>query len=98
MADGVLLEQETGSRRTGLWKLPALPEMKKFPKKLHTSTYTITRYRVTLHVHAAALQRSGTPSLPHSVIPLTELANLPMPSPYRRALEAVMKGAGEAQP
>ena len=90
-AEGVLLEQETGRRRTGLWKLPALPEMKKLPKMLHTSTYTITRYRVTLHVHAAP---SPLPSLHHSIIPLADLASLPMPSPYRRALNAVLAMCG----
>ncbi len=86
-ADGVLLEQETGSRRTGLWKLPALPEMKRFPKILHTSAYTITRYRVTLYVHAAPSRQTILSSLHHSIIPFSDLTSLPMPSPYRRALE-----------
>jgi A/G-specific adenine glycosylase len=87
---GVLLEQEKGPRRTGLWKLPVLPEMKKLPKTLHSSAYTITRYRVTLHVHAAGTKISTAPPLHHSIIPIRELAHLPMPSPYRRALNAVM--------
>ncbi|MCE9518203.1 MAG: A/G-specific adenine glycosylase [Verrucomicrobia bacterium] len=90
-AAGVLLEQETGSRRTGLWKLPALPVMKRLPKTLHTSTYTITRYRVTLHVHAAPSHQISLPSLHHSMIPLSDLTSLPMPSPYRRVLEALVK-------
>ena len=88
--DGVLLQQETGSRRTGLWKLPALETDAKLPPVLHESTYTITRYRVTLHVHAAPKSSSKTPTLHHSIIPFDELVGIPMPSPYRRALEAVL--------
>jgi A/G-specific adenine glycosylase len=51
---GVLLEQETGSRRTGLWKLPALPEAHhdQPPSVLLKASYGITRYKVTLWVHA----------------------------------------------
>lgn len=90
---GVLLQQETGARRTGLWKLPALPESGKLPSVVHKSRYTITRYRVTLWVHGAPVLASiqsliteGTVRLiPHDV-----LADLPMPSPYRRALNAVL--------
>lgn len=87
----VLLEQETGSRRTGLWKLPALPRMKKPPKTLHRSAYTITRYRVSLHVHAAPPHHSTTPPLHYSMVPASALASLPMPSPYRRALETLLR-------
>lgn len=88
---GVLLEQETGSRRTGLWKLPALPEIDHAhpPAVLLKTSYGITRYKVTLWVHAPpALCR-----LPqsHRYIPLAELAELPMPSPYRKALEQLLK-------
>ena len=88
--DGVLLQQEIGARRTGLWKLPALPEVKKKPRELHTSAYTITRYRVTLHVHAPPQMKSKTLPLHHTIFPLCDLAHLPMPSPYRRALNAVL--------
>lgn len=88
----VLLEQETGNRRTGLWKLPALPPTGKPTKTLHRSTYTITRYRVTLHIHAAprTLRLPASPHVPRSFVPPPILASLPMPSPYRRALETLL--------
>jgi hypothetical protein len=56
-SSGILLEQETGSRRTGLWKLPALPEPFHGPPPpvLMRSHYGITRYKVTLWVHEAAI-------------------------------------------
>jgi A/G-specific adenine glycosylase len=88
---GVLLEQETGSRRTGLWKLPALPEAHhdQPPSVLLKASYGITRYKVTLWVHAQPGQGKWPET--HRYIPLTELAALPMPSPYRKALERLLK-------
>lgn len=88
--EGVLLQQETGSRRTGLWKLPALEETGKLSPVLHQCSYMITRYHVTLHVHAAPRLKQAAPASHHSIIPFTKLADLPMPSPYRRALVAVL--------
>lgn len=85
--DAVLLEQETGSRRTGLWKLPPLPENgAKLPPVLHKMSYGITRYRVTLWVHEAP---DEVPS-GGQFIEEHALATLPMPAPYRKALTVVM--------
>jgi A/G-specific adenine glycosylase len=92
--EGVLLEQEAGGRRTGMWKLPELPDSSDLPAVLHRSRYTITRYRVTLWVHAAPEKRWMRPllKLPRiRFIPEDQLPHVPMPSPHRRALEAVMK-------
>ena len=90
---GVLLQQETGRRRTGLWKLPELPETRSLPPVLHKSLYTITRYRVTLWVHESPppsvlkhLLQDGC----HRMIEEGHLSELPMPSPYRRALKALL--------
>ncbi|MFM7606080.1 MAG: A/G-specific adenine glycosylase [Prosthecobacter sp.] len=89
---GILLEQETGSRRTGLWKLPALPDLfhDTPPPVLIRTNYGITRYKVTLWVHEPPRGFSTWPAS-HQVIPQVELAALPMPSPYRRALLALLK-------
>lgn len=87
--NGVLLEQETGNRRTGLWKLPALPPAEKQPPLLHKARYGITRYRVDLHVHLPPEQIQPTAS--QHYIPLEELPSIPMPSPYRRALIAAIQ-------
>jgi A/G-specific adenine glycosylase len=89
---GVLLEQETGSRRTGLWKLPALPTTPsaKLPPVLQKSSYGITRFRVTLWVHEPPAGLPKPWPATHRCIPYTELETLPMPSPYRRALEKLL--------
>jgi A/G-specific adenine glycosylase len=89
--EGILLEQETGNRRTGLWKLPALTEEDSLSGVLHKATYGITRYKVTLWVHSAPSSISPGPA--HRFIPLDELPTLPMPAPYRKALEAVLRAA-----
>lgn len=91
-ADGILLEQETGSRRTGLWKLPALPDSvaTEPPPVLHKTSYGITRYRVTLWIHEPPTSIMIWPQS-HRRFPPAELSQVPMPSPYRKALEAAMQ-------
>lgn len=88
--EGVLLQQESGKRRTGLWKLPELPALPKPPAVLHRSKYTITRYKVDLWVHAAPDKAGVTSPEGLQWIPLAKLEALPMPSPYRKALNAVL--------
>lgn len=96
-AQGVMLQQETGKRRTGLWKLPALPETGKLPPLRHKAAYTITRYRVTLWVHEAPpskVLKSLFTDPTMRFISDEELSQLPMPSPYRKALRALLVDAG----
>jgi len=89
---GVLLELETGKRRTGLWKLPALPasHAENPPPVLLRTQYGITRYKVTLWVHESPAQPTAWPDT-HRIIPLAELEAIPMPAPYRRALRELLE-------
>lgn len=91
-AEGVLLEQETGARRTGLWKLPALPEnfATAPPPVLLKMNYGITRYKVTLWVHEFPATAPQDWPENHRLIPHRELATLAMPSPYRKALDKLL--------
>jgi A/G-specific adenine glycosylase len=88
-AAGVLLEQETGKRRTGLWKLPALPEGTSTAVLLKAN-YGITRYKVTLWVHASPPPSEPWPAT-HRRVSRAELATTAMPSPYRRALDTLLR-------
>lgn len=90
-AEGVLLEQETGNRRTGLWKLPALPEDSSapLPPVLLKASYGITRYKVTLWVHTPPSGLTNWPET-HQWISRDQLAHTAMPSPYRRALDSLL--------
>ncbi|HYF37879.1 MAG TPA: A/G-specific adenine glycosylase [Prosthecobacter sp.] len=89
-SQGVLLERETGNRRTGLWKLPALPDDTSALPVLLKANYGITRYKVTLWVHASPPQPLQWPQT-HQWIPHDQLAQTAMPSPYRRALENLLR-------
>lgn len=92
----LLLQQETGKRRTGLWKLPALPEQGELPGVLHKALYTITRYRVTLWVHDSPHDEHLKGILNdkvHKLVKEADIPDLPMPSPYRKAVKAVLHTA-----
>ena len=85
----VLLEQETGNRRKGMWKLPTRD--KKEVTKLDlitTQNYGITRYKVKMHIYKS---KNAQLNENEKWVSLDELASLPVPSPYRRALELITK-------
>jgi len=90
----LLQQQESGKRREGMWSIPrrSQKETAKLPL-LHKTTYSITRYRVTLHVYSAERTsvKSKECTLIESWFSLNELEALPMPSPDRRALKALLK-------
>lgn len=92
---GVLLQRETGGRRTGLWKLPALPEQAAPPPVLARSRYGITRYRVTLWVHEAPPNLDAGEPPDCRWISMVELASLPMAAPHRRVLNARLQAAAQ---
>ena len=85
----VLLEQETGNRRKGMWKLPTRD--KKEVTKLDlitTQNYGITRYKVKMHIYKS---KNAQLNENEKWVSLDDLASLPVPSPYRRALELITK-------
>ena len=86
----VLLHQEQGKRRQGLWKLPERPAGETTGlTEIATHRYAITRFQVTLHIHHAGV---GTILREHEFWHAPEsIAQLAMPSPYRRAVEALLK-------
>jgi A/G-specific adenine glycosylase len=84
----ILLSCETGSRRSGLWRLPARSfESLKTPLLLAELTYCITRYRVRLRVFKA----QNTGCLPGEVwMDREALENLPVGAPYRKVMRQVL--------
>ena len=81
----ILLEREIGRRRKGLWKLPAREAAELADLTVAgRHKYGITRYRVTMHVYETAKAEAGENERWFRV---EEVAELPMPSPYRRAVE-----------
>ena len=88
----VLLHQEQGKRRQGLWKLPEREAAEiSGLKEIATHRYGITRFQVTMHVHLASPEN---PLREHESWQAPEaIAALAMPSPYRRAVEALLEDA-----
>jgi len=84
LRDGsVLLEQQTGKRWKGLWRLPLLTE----PHSgcpLASLHYPFTHHRVHLSVYPATAPLFLTDT--QRWFPLAELDAIPMPAPHRRAL------------
>ena len=84
----ILLEQQTGPRWRGLWKLPALPAAPlpaaPLAAPLLTLEYPFTHHRVTLSVFT---QPAPAPLREHLAWhPLATLDEVPLPSPHRRAI------------
>lgn len=80
----ILLHQESGRRRKGLWKLPerAAEEIAHL-SHCATETYAITRYKVTMYLYEQGDAETREGERWHR---LNEVHDLPMPSPYRRAI------------
>ncbi len=82
----ILLEQQTGKRWRGLWKLPALPAAPD-TEPLLTLDYPFTHHRVTLSVF------TQPPPSPlgenHAWHPFTALTDVPLTAPHRRAIESL---------
>ena len=85
----VLLEQQTGSRWSGLWKLPPLGDAPPSEKPLWKATYPFTHHRVTLRVYASAAPRAKSAS--QRWFDAATIDSVAMPSPHRRAAHALAK-------
>ncbi len=85
----LLLEQSSGPRWRGLWRLPAAPP--EAGRTLAKLNYSIVRERVTLEILQAPPGPPENPAVQRRTIHLSELASVPMPSPHRRAVALVRK-------
>jgi A/G-specific adenine glycosylase len=90
-AGRLLLHREGGKRREGLWKLPTRAEadIAHLPL-LDQSSYTITRYRVTLRVHDASGLKKFKSAADEIWQDADAVLALAMPSPFRRVIERLL--------
>ena len=86
--DRILLEQQTGSRWRGLWKLPKRTGANETESPLLTLDYPFTHHRVTLAVYAA--EAPGAVAEDHAWHPFSALKELPLAAPHRRAIEQLL--------
>lgn len=81
----LLLEQQTGSRWKGLWKLPVIGESNPRTKLLLAFDYPFTNHRVTLSVYASRTPKESLPS--QQWVPLTDIDTIALAAPHRRAIK-----------
>ena len=97
----LLQQQKSGKRREGMWSLPrrSQAEVSHLPI-LHKATYSITRYRVSLHIHSSDFNNPEPPisEQKESWFELDEIQKLPMPSPDRRALKHLIESSKSRTP
>lgn len=84
--DKILLSKGSGSRRRGFWHLPlrSEDESARFEEESQ-HRYTITRYRVTVHLYRV---NSSTRMKGEEFHPLDSLEELPIASPVRKIIKA----------
>jgi A/G-specific adenine glycosylase len=82
-----LLEQETGPRWRGLWRLPRVDAAG--AEQLSQTNYTVTRHRVTLRV----FRKSAPARLRTHQAWFRDPDALPLPSPHRRVIAHLLKTA-----
>jgi A/G-specific adenine glycosylase len=88
----LLLRLGEGRRRGGLWRLP--PREADFLTQANAplllqSQYTITHHRVALRVHALPAAHAEKGERWHALV---DIPSVPMPAPYRRAVEVLLAG------
>lgn len=88
----ILMHHEQGARRTGLWKLPLREPMALGESEiLAESNYAITRYKVTLRVHAIKPDISAArPQKGDQWVDENRIAELPMAAPFRKVVERLL--------
>lgn len=86
--DRVLLEQSE-DRWRGMWILPRLAAAANQQRILYSAEFPFTHHRITLRVCEAVEDAAATTPKRRS-FNLDELNEIPMPSPHRRALNALL--------
>ena len=86
----ILLHQESGSRRKGLWKLPLRTAVECKPLEiLARDQYAITRYKVTLTVHLSDHSETKLRKGDEWVHP-DRLNSLPVAAPFKRMIARLL--------
>ena len=92
---GRVLLEACRERWRGMWMLPVRKFSRGRSKPLYVATFPFTHHKVTLEVFPGSAERARQSHL--QWFPLRALNSLPLPSPHRRALAALLpKRAVEA--
>jgi A/G-specific adenine glycosylase len=83
---GRILLEQCQKRWRGMWMLPAIEISSARLPLLHRAIFPFTHHQVTLKVFASP---DHAPANGHKWFPLSQLSSIPIPSPHRRAIEAL---------
>lgn len=92
ITDDTILLQQCGQRWRGMWMLPTTTTSSQTP--LHRAQFPFTHHRITLEVFGGKSRRL---TADQRWFRLDEIDSLPIPSPHRRAIEALMKTRASAR-
>jgi A/G-specific adenine glycosylase len=87
--ENILLRQSAGKRWRGLWTLPPATEISPAQVALFQMRHPITKYIICLSVFAGSVPESLQEGFRWQTV--NSLGDLPMPSPHRRAMEAMLE-------
>ena len=88
--DDCLLLEHCSTRWRGMWMLPSLrPQPKRPSRAIHTSVFPFTNHRIFLRVFRDPPPRANRER--HRWFLIDELHAIPIPSPHRRAIVALLK-------
>ncbi len=85
----VILQQSTGRRWVGLWRLPPL-DAEPVGGPVAELTYSIVRERVTLRVHRTPKRTLAASGEPREAFSFSDLERVAIPSPHRRAIAKML--------
>ena len=85
----VILQQSTGRRWVGLWRLPPL-DSEPVGGPVAELTYSIVRERVTLRVHRTPKRTLAASGEPREAFSFSDLERVAIPSPHRRAIAKML--------
>jgi A/G-specific adenine glycosylase len=85
----ILLRQAAGRRWRGLWTLPPAAETPTDQLPLFQMRHPITKYLISLNVFSGSIPSPLPEGFRWQTLAL--LRDLPMPSPHRRAVEAILE-------
>lgn len=91
---GLLMQQqEKGKRHQGMYRLPSRSqeEVQSYTL-LKTQKYSVTRYKVTRHLHQASPEQENARE-EEQYIPINQLEGIPMASPDRKIVQQILFSA-----
>lgn len=86
--DEQLLLEQSADRWRGMWMLPRLTSRDANSIPLYSAQFPFTHHRITL----AVFEHPVPPRSTHQWFPAKMIESVPMPSPHRRAVDALLSG------